>query len=381
MNKEKLKVIFVSKAYPSEVDIQNGVFIKKHAKAASLYTDVKVVYIITSDENKTARNLITDSFEEIIIYTKKSNKVVNFINRKKAYNSILKELENTWGKPDIIHGNIFLRGTFDALQISKKYKVPFVISTHWSGFVNGEYQKMSFFRKYLFRKVAKQASIITSVSSFLAKNVENLFGVRPIIIENIVETQEQESFSLDTKFITALVVADLRDRIKNISSVIEVVSQLKSSHPTFRLNIVGDGPDKAKLISLSEQLGVLNSGVFFLGRKTNEEVLKEIQKSTFCIVNSNIETFSVFTLESIFSGKPVIATKCGGPEEFITAANGILINKNNNNELKSAITYLIQNSDTYSIDKVKSSIQFDFSESAIGKKLFLLYNEAIRKTI
>ncbi len=381
MNKEKLKVLFVSKAYPSEVDVQNGVFVKKHAKAASLYTDVKVVFITTAKETKIVRNQISESFEEIIIYTKKTGRISNFIKRKNAYKTILKELEKTWGKPDIIHGNIFLRGAFDAYQLSKKYNIPFIISTHWSGFVNGEYQKMSFLRKFLCKKVAKQATLITSVSKFLATNVENLLRVKPVVIENIVETKPQKTDVAESSDITALVVADLRDRIKNISSIIAVVSQLKSSHPTFRLNIIGDGPDKAKLISLSEQLGVLNSGVFFLGRKTNEQVLEEIQKSTFCIVNSNVETFSVFTLESIFSGKPVISTKCGGPEEFITAANGILVNKNNNNELKSAITYLIQNLDTYSIDNVKSSIHFDFSESAIGKKLFLLYNEAIRKTI
>lgn len=382
MNEEKLKVLFVSKAYPSEVDIQNGIFVKKHALAASLHADVKVIFITTSNENKTIRSQVSESFEEIIIYTKKSNKISNYIQRKKAYQDILKELENSWGIPNIIHGNIFLRGAFDAYKLSKKYSIPFIVSTHWSGFVNGDYEKMPFFRKFMFKKVAKKAARITSVSNFLANKVQKLLNVNPIVIENIIEVaQKPETLAKQDSTITALMVADLRDEIKNISGVLYAMKQVAESHPNFKLNIIGDGPDKTKLINLSKQLGIYNKSAFFLGRKSNQEVLTEIQKSSFSIINSNIETFSVFTLESIFSGKPVICTKCGGPEDFVNLNNGLLINKKNKEELKNAITYLIQNLHDYSAEKVKTSIQLDLTELTIGKRLFSLYNEVIRKTI
>ena len=241
---------------------------------------------------------------------------------------------------------------------------------------------MPFSRKFIFKKIAKKATHVTSVSNFLANKVRELLGVKPIVIENIIEiAQKPDAITEQDSNITALMVADLRDEIKNISGVLHVMKQVTHSHSNFKLNIIGDGPDKTKLINLSKQLGVYNKSVFFLGRKSNQEVLVEIQKSSFCVVNSTVETFSVFTLESIFSGKPVICTKCGGPEDFINLNNGLLINKNNEVELKNAITYLIQNLHDYSAEKVKTSVQLDLTEQSIGKRLFSLYNEVIRKTI
>lgn len=43
----------------------------------------------------------------------------------------------------------------------------------------------------------------------------------------------------------------------------------------------------------------------------------------FFVLNSNFETFSVVTAEALAYGKPVIATRCGGPEEFVNKIMGI----------------------------------------------------------
>jgi hypothetical protein len=48
----RLKVLFLPAWYPSEVSPLSGVFIKEHARAASLYNDVVVVYAYHSPNHK-----------------------------------------------------------------------------------------------------------------------------------------------------------------------------------------------------------------------------------------------------------------------------------------------------------------------------------------
>jgi glycosyltransferase involved in cell wall biosynthesis len=49
-------------------------------------------------------------------------------------------------------------------------------------------------------------------------------------------------------------------------------------------------------------------------------------KSDFIAITSETETFSLVALEALATGKPVLATRCGGPEEIInTPELGIVI--------------------------------------------------------
>jgi hypothetical protein len=49
----------------------------------------------------------------------------------------------------------------------------------------------------------------------------------------------------------------------------------------------------------------------------NTAVLDRMAVCGTVIINSNVETFSKVTGEALALGKPVIATRCGGPEAFI----------------------------------------------------------------
>lgn len=80
----------------------------------------------------------------------------------------------------------------------------------------------------------------------------------------------------------------------------------------------------------------------FLGyRKDIYRILKE---SDIYVVSSETESFSLAALEAMAAGKPVVATKCGGPEELvIDGVTGFLVPVNDANEMSNAIMNLIQN--------------------------------------
>ena len=129
---------------------------------------------------------------------------------------------------------------------------------------------------------------------------------------------------------------------------------------------------------MAKQLGVLDKYIFFHGRKTNDFVLAFLPTIDFLIVNSNYETFSVVTAEALACGKPVVATRCGGPEIFITTENGLLISPNKKEELKNAVCDMMKNYDKYDSETLAKNIRQTYSKSKIGKDLLKMYETILR---
>ncbi len=99
-------------------------------------------------------------------------------------------------------------------------------------------------------------------------------------------------------------------------------------------------------------------------------------KHDILIVNSNFETYSMVTLEALNAGIPVIATKCGGPEQFITKNNGYLIEKNNGVELANTIIKFSENSHQFSPELIRKSVSM-FSNETIKNQIIEKYNSLI----
>ncbi|GHS97404.1 hypothetical protein FACS189421_04140 [Bacteroidia bacterium] len=63
-----------------------------------------------------------------------------------------------------------------------------------------------------------------------------------------------------------------------------------------------------------------------------------------------LEVFGIAIAESISMGRPVLATKCGGPEmQIIPKKNGWLIEPNNRTELQKSIQYILENKDEIAV--------------------------------
>jgi hypothetical protein len=202
------------------------------------------------------------------------------------------------------------------------------------------------------------------------------------IIRNIVELDtrylslQQLQESKDKK--SALHISILNKR-KNVTDIIRAVAQIytKLDRKDFEFNIIGEGSEKYKLEKLAAELGVLNKCVFFHGLVSEERKLELLTKSEFHILNSDDEGFSVVTAEAILYGIPVIATKCGGPEDFVNETTGILIERRNLDELVKAILFMLDNSWKYDKQKLHDFGKNMFSPEVISNKTYEAYKNSI----
>jgi glycosyltransferase involved in cell wall biosynthesis len=169
-----------------------------------------------------------------------------------------------------------------------------------------------------------------------------------------------------------LVVADLVDRTKNVSGVLNALAVARRELPKLSLTIIGDGPDRPQLEQQVEQLG-LGGQVGFLGRLPNADVLDQVADAFAMVVNSNVETFSVVTGEALAQGRPVIATRCGGPTAFVNATNGILIEPRDDAALARAMVQLTKDADRYEPVTIRAGVNDRFSPDAVGRRFADIY--------
>ncbi|MDP2947118.1 MAG: glycosyltransferase [Nanoarchaeota archaeon] len=123
---------------------------------------------------------------------------------------------------------------------------------------------------------------------------------------------------------------------KGFDFLIEMMKNL----PDWKLFIAGDGPDKAKLSKLTEDLGLSNK-VFILGKMDRKDLIDKMQEYEIFILNTSFESFSFQIVEAMFAGVPVVSTNIGNISEIIdNEENGLLVEPNNKKEILEAIQKL-----------------------------------------
>jgi glycosyltransferase involved in cell wall biosynthesis len=379
----KKNILHLPRWYPNPSDPQNGVFVEKQIKSVDNWFNNLVLFVKSEDitERYKVKKVVVNNTTTLNIYFKKSNNtLINLYRYLNGFKKGLKIIIKENGKPDLIHVHILLRTGILGWWYSKKFNIPYIVTEHWSGYITGAFEKKNFIYKKLSLFVLKSTSKIIVVSPSLKTELiqRGISEEKIEIIPNVVESlKNNNSTKINNDKTIILSVADLVDDIKRISDVIDVISKLDNKE-NIEYHIIGDGIDRERLETTAKRKGVLNSVVFFLGRKTNEEVLEIINSCDFLVTNSTIETFSVVTAEALLAGKPVIATRCGGPEYFVNKSNGILIKSRNRNELADAIKIMISTYSNYDPERLKQGVTDKFNSYKIGMQLKKVYDKVLQ---
>jgi glycosyltransferase involved in cell wall biosynthesis len=119
---------------------------------------------------------------------------------------------------------------------------------------------------------------------------------------------------------------------KGCEILVKAFAKIERLQSEVELFIVGDGPEKDKLLNLVK-LNSIQSKVFFLGEKQGDELVKILQESKIMVIPSLWkEPFGIVALEGIACGCQVLASNIGGLPEAVGVC-GRLFEPGNVNEL------------------------------------------------
>jgi glycosyltransferase involved in cell wall biosynthesis len=234
-----------------------------------------------------------------------------------------------------------------APAVAKRLKCPFVLTLHIQDdarlYAKGK-------GALLYQQMLEKASAVVAVGSPLARFVRPLMnsnGERLKIIPNgavlnkVKPAHKQTSPNQET--VGQIISVGNLWPIKGIDFNLRALADLERKRvPWKRYVIVGDGPERALLEKLAQELGIANK-IHFTGRLPHHEVFPELAKADIFSLPSWQEAFGVAYLEAMSCGKPVIGCWGQGAEDIIRhEKDGLLVQPQDVDSLAKALQRLIE---------------------------------------
>jgi glycosyltransferase involved in cell wall biosynthesis len=396
MKELRYRILFLASWYPNRTSNVLGMFVKRKAEALSKLCEISVLFVTQDDSLKDKNYEIEAGYENgvftVRVYFKSISsglaKVLFYnISFLKAHYLGLQTIKRQWGSFDLIHVNVVNRAGFIALLLKKLRGIKYVITEHSTPdikYLRGESTTTKIPSKLLKKITVRNAEFInvdskTSLEYWKKAGIDGNYGV----IQNVVEIMQDYINYKKTnqdKIKRAVHISILIER-KNVADIIRAYAHIYNDlgKRNIEFHIIGTGEQKAFLETLAAELNVLNKCVYFHGFVEEDKKMELLVNSDFHIINSDEEGFSVVTAEAILYGIPVIATKCGGPEDFVPKEVGILINRRDLKGLIDAILSMIDHSDDYDKSFLREYGRNHFSPEVISRKTYDVYKQYITK--
>lgn len=381
-----MKICVIANGYPNTRDPQWGCFERDQALALKKNGhDVSVLYVdrrYRTYSRKIGFTIIRNHEVEVygmyIMPMRWVHLLPNSLHCRiirRMFVHVFKKYYRDHEKPDIIYAH-FLFNIFYASFIKEKYDIPLVGIEHWSGLMK---PSLTTLEKYQGQVAYNKVDKLLAVSKSLQLQIKKHFGKDSHVVYNMLG---QEFLFADIKermrenqFVFVSVGSLLP--VKNYSMLIKAFEESKLTEKGCMLLIVGEGSEHNALEKQIQEAN-LNNNVFLMGRKSKKEIIDLLGTSHVFVLSSKAETFGVACIEALSQGLPAVATKCGGPEEFIDDSNGILVEPGNVESMSKALNTIYENYGKFDNKLIANRCRQKFAPQTIAKQLTDVFEEILK---
>lgn len=277
-----------------------------------------------------------------------------------------------FGKPDIISAQATYPAGLVAQALSEKYQIPYTITLRMSPFPFPQYVADGQIVSHINQPLTK-ADLLIATSSALKERAES-FGLDSVqTLNNPVDTTFFQQITNERSDVTtALSIGRMEDQ-KGIDLLLKALVDV----PALQLRIGGDGSKKREYQQLAKKLG-LDNRVTWLNELSREQVRNEMQTCSFYVLPSRHETFGNVILEAMACAKPVVATKCGGPNDLVTPDVGYLC-EIEVNDLAKKIDKMTLGFDSFNPETIRKHIEENHSPKVWIQKLENVFKSVVKK--
>jgi glycosyltransferase involved in cell wall biosynthesis len=229
----------------------------------------------------------------------------------------------------------------------------------------------------------KRSDVIRVVSSFLERKAATVASSVPRVVFPAFTDYELFSHGQGRDQVSrhdpAIVFIGALYPIKGVSVLLRAMKKIGVSEPSARLNILGDGPLRPRLEAQVAELG-LQGKVFFLGRRSQADIVHELRKSRVAVLPSLSEGLGLAAMEAMFCGVPVVASNVGGiPDLVKDGETGFLVAPGDDAALAERLQWMLDHreaADTMG-KKGRELVEKNFSARRYVEGYRELFNKAI----
>jgi teichuronic acid biosynthesis glycosyltransferase TuaC len=280
---------------------------------------------------------------------------------------------------ELIHAHFIYPDGVAASRLARRYGVPFVVTEHapWTGWLD---------RPGIARQAvpaALAASRIMAVSTSVERTIRDFAG-GSASVQVVPVGVDGERFRLGAgpRVPDQILFVGFVNRNKGVDVLLRALKLLQQRQVPGRAVLVGGSffrdtrIQEEELRRLAHDLD-LDGRVRFAGRLPQDDVARLMAESAVVVLPSRAESFGAVLVEALACGTPVVATRCGGPEDIVRDGVGRLVPVGDAEALADELSRVLAHPELYEAKRLREYALGRFGWDAIADEVRDVYLEAI----
>lgn len=283
--------------------------------------------------------------------------------------------------PDLIHAHLAYPDGMAAVEYGRRLGCPVVISVHGHD-VREIPRANPRWRGLVARALARAAAVIVS-SGDVRERVRAL-GVEEERIHAIPQ-------GVDCRLFTTgpgrpgrggpwrILYVGRHDRRKGLDVLLEAMHRLRQDGRDLQLRLVGGSPVSGTAEEYRRKVDALALAdcVEFVEEQPHEAIPGFMAEADLFVLPSFYDSFGIVVAEAMACGLPVVATRCGGPEELVEEESGKLVPTGDAEGLASGILEVIESYGRYDREAIRARAEARWDLRKVAERIHSVYEETL----
>ena len=282
------------------------------------------------------------------------------------------------GKPDILHARAVYPGGAAAGLLGREFGIPVALTEHLGPFPPPQLCLADGSVMPLISDAYRAATGHSSDGSALGRQIVRLGLASEVETLPNFLPDDFGALAADPNFSGrpfSFLSVGWPSQAKGTDVLLRAFARMQSR---ATLSVVGSSPDLSIFQAMAIELGIADR-VRWLGSVARADMPSAFQNCDAFVLPSQWECFGVVYIEALACGKPLIATRCGGPEDIVMPTNGLLVPVGDASALALAMDYLAGHAQSYDAQALRADFLARFSASAVIDKTEDWYRSVIRR--
>jgi glycosyltransferase involved in cell wall biosynthesis len=219
---------------------------------------------------------------------------------------------------DLLVSNVLFPSGICTMRLAESFQKPFIHIEHWSHLskflATDRYRKQG-------QLVLDHAKSVIVVSELLKQSMVQFCDPTKVhVIPNVVKSYFDYAPKQRNDEVCHFIAVASWKAPKNPFVFVQALEEIaKTSSRKIVLTLVGEGEQLSKVKTMVNHIELR-----LPGQIANTELSKHYHSADFFLHGSDYETFSIVSIEALFTGTPVIGSRVGVLPEVINDSNGVL---------------------------------------------------------
>ena len=393
----RLRILVLSWNYPTPAAPQRGLWAERMSEAAAEEADVTVIVPTPwvppfLPVESLSRFRAAPHYEKrgaVAVHLPRVPGSIEYLTHdfdaRMAYPAVMATARRLHAeKPfDLIHAHFIYPDGVVAARVGRALGVPVMTSEHafWTPWLDH--------RKRVGEQVARalpDIALVTGVSDFLRRSIAAYTGGRvpTAVLPNVIDDRIFTRGDVERDCRELLFVGLVR-RVKRVDVLLDALSDVRHTNPDVHLRILSAdayrayGSDRREMLQRITSLG-LEAAVTVQTGTDPAGVADAMRRCAFVVVSSTRrETFCSVAAEAMACGTPLVVTRCGGPEEFVTDDDGVMVDADDPKKFADGIRAALARSAEFDGAAIRHRVVSRFGRAAWIERAMTIYEGLVSR--